>query len=399
MLTIEKNVVPYLDGSINLHFDEKSAQFCDAIDSNERDLNILEIGPGGGAALMGLAEKKLSRVGRGLAGISFTVLELFPSSSATLRHAADQLVEQGASFNFVIGDAVDLPFKDESLDIVNCSAVLHEVYSYGGGKPALKKALGELERVTKPGGLLLYRDVYPCDTSIHTPIEQEYDKPSWVEFVRRFLPHYLKNSNHPYNDDSISLNEHSGSIYGHAPAGLAREIQRHYITFRDHAIRSGLLGVRVDAGRYDDTEWVRSERGFEKKIYLMPHSTIEAHNLPVNEDRTGMFAAASDFDVYIDVQLQSLFRAIKNKMPDAVQVFEDWLSREGTESYIYGSSSEVIDLIRTAGRPDDGVEKFRIQNAVDYKVAERDYYTGYLMSALGKYALPDKKIIATFKKV
>ncbi len=400
MVCPEKNTPSYLDTSINLHYDEKSWQLTDALtEFDQAEVNVLEIGPGGGAALMGLADQELSRGGRHLSGVRFTLLELFPSQSATLLEASERLRAQGAAVRPIIADAAHMPLKAESQDVVNCSAVLHEIFSYSGGKQALVRALGELDRVTKPGGRMLYRDVYPCDMSMQTPIEQSYERASWTQFVTRFLPHYLEGDTHPYDPARVHLRKDGeAGMAGYMPAGLSREVQRHYITFRDHVIRSGILGLKIDPSRYDETDWVRTEDGFQKKIYIEQGSISRAESaVEIQEDRTGIYVPAAEFDDYIDEQLCGFFYAMASGRHEEDAVYQEWLKREGQESYVYGSTSEVIDLLRTAGTGDS--ERFVISSPEHYVVAERDYYSDYLNRVLGSCALPDRKLIVTFEKV
>src|SRR3989304_8739494 len=60
----------------------------------------------------------------------------------------------------VEGDVQSLPFDPEFFSAVNMSAVLHEVYSYGGGLRGVHQALRETSRVLMPGGIFCYRDPY-----------------------------------------------------------------------------------------------------------------------------------------------------------------------------------------------------------------------------------------------
>ena len=54
--------------------------------------------------------------------------------------------------NFQVGDATDLPFEDNSFDAAHTHAVLMHV-------PDTEKALSEIMRVLKPGGILASREV------------------------------------------------------------------------------------------------------------------------------------------------------------------------------------------------------------------------------------------------
>ncbi len=394
-----KNTIHYLDNSINLHCDEKSQQMTQAISARHEGAVVVEIGPGGGAALMGVCDQNIQRGDQQLKDIHITTVELFSSQSSTLIEASQRLQEQGATVNHIQGNATNLPFADKSVDIINCSSVLHEVFSYEGGRTALVKTLQEIKRITKPGADLLYRDVYPVETSLLTPIKQRYDQPSWIEFVNRFIPYYLKDNN-LYTKSSVDISEHEGVLLANIPAGLAREVQRHYITFRDQLIRSGILGTKIDTDRYDETEWVRCANGFEKKIYLLQQNgnSLLAHDLPVQEDRTGIFVPASDFDQFIDNQLARFFKALQRKDPEVEAIYDSWLKREGHESYIYGSVSEVTDMLRTSGQGCNDEEHFTITSPGAYTIAERDYYTSYLKRVLGEYALPDRKLIISLVK-
>lgn len=60
------------------------------------------------------------------------------------------------AMTFTVAVAQDLPLPDESFDVVTCTLALHHV-------PARKRkvALGEMFRVTKPGGRLLAADFDP----------------------------------------------------------------------------------------------------------------------------------------------------------------------------------------------------------------------------------------------
>ena len=391
----------YLDGAIGMHSDEKSIQLIRAVAAREGEVHVVEIGPGGGVALRGLADEQLDRSGLGLEGVTITTVEKFSSSSEGLARASNDLREQGAVVEHIEADATEpMPFPDESIDIVNTSAVFHEIYSYAGGKSAISKALAEIDRITVEGGELLYRDVYPVDQSMRVPVRQEYPRGSWEQFVRKFLPHYLAEADHEYDPKRVVLSGKSGVYGGTMPVGLAREVQRHYITFRDSIIRDGLLGVKIDSDKYDLTEWIRTEAGHEKKIYLAECEEQPVDDgLVVHEDANGLFVAASNFDSYVDQELVRFFEDLDMNRPTNRTAYEEWLGREGTESYVYGSVSEVTDMIRSGGRQTGDRERFTITDPDSYVISERDYYTRYLYAALGRCALPDKKLLITFEKV
>jgi len=72
--------------------------------------------------------------------------------------------QQGISMDFVLGDAVRLPFAPETFDVVLNYGALNGYTDSG-------KALAEMSRVTKPTGLVLFLD------------EQLYPEASFVEKI------------------------------------------------------------------------------------------------------------------------------------------------------------------------------------------------------------------------
>jgi SAM-dependent methyltransferase len=116
------------------------------------DERVLDMGCGRGAVLMLAAE----RVPRGRA----VGIDLWRSRDqsgndpeATRRNAQAEGVAD--RIEIVTGDMTELPFEDESFDLVVSSLAIHNIHA-GGGR---KKALGEAARVLRPGGNLLVADL------------------------------------------------------------------------------------------------------------------------------------------------------------------------------------------------------------------------------------------------
>ncbi len=61
--------------------------------------------------------------------------------------APDMNPPKGRSFSLGVGNALHLPFADESFDLIVCSEVLEHIPDYG-------RALEEITRILKPGGQL-----------------------------------------------------------------------------------------------------------------------------------------------------------------------------------------------------------------------------------------------------
>jgi SAM-dependent methyltransferase len=88
----------------------------------------------------------------------YTAIDL---SETMLRQGANMMAAAGVPVDLVIGDAVDLPFQADQFDVV---------LSYGAvnGLSDPIKAIAEMARVARPGGLILFLDeqIYPEATAV-----------------------------------------------------------------------------------------------------------------------------------------------------------------------------------------------------------------------------------------
>ncbi len=100
--------------------------------------DALEIGAGTGYfSLNLLAGGKVDRV---------TATDIAPGMLAALERNAAEL---GLEAETAVADAEELPFEDESFDLVLGHAVLHHI-------PDLERAFAEFERVLRPGGVIAF---------------------------------------------------------------------------------------------------------------------------------------------------------------------------------------------------------------------------------------------------
>ncbi len=395
-----KRTLDYLDLSINQNAQEKSYGFVEYLEALEGNpgspARVLEIGPGGGAAINGLTDFLQHRE---VGAPELVVLERFLSQSVELATAQKRYTALGASVVNVAGDIVKMPFQDETFDFINVSAVLHEVYSYVGGYAGIEHAIQEVARITKPGGFFSYRDIHASTDDLHRPTEQCYQSPAWILFVRLFLPYYLENAQHPYSQEQIDINLGTEIVYGSVPHGLARDIQRHYITFRDYIWRSGVLGIKPLPYSYENTGWI-DDIADEKKVYFEVIERNEGEGkaiqseLVLDEDEHGLYALGSNFDKITD---QRITKLLSSRDPHAVisEHIEAWLKREGGEVYIYDTPESIVQRIEIASRID--CSHFVAERDLSRKISRR-YYTGYLKATLGQYALEDAKLLLVFKK-
>jgi ubiquinone/menaquinone biosynthesis C-methylase UbiE len=100
--------------------------------------DALEIGAGTGYFSLNLAQ--LGLIERP------TATDISPGMLAALDASAEQL---GVAVRTARTEAEELPFEDESFDLVFGHAVLHHI-------PDLPRAFGEFERVLRPGGALVF---------------------------------------------------------------------------------------------------------------------------------------------------------------------------------------------------------------------------------------------------
>lgn len=101
---------------------------------------LLDVGSGPGTITLGLAERVLP--GR-VVGVDSA-----PAAVEAARHAA---ADRGLPVEFGLGDAYALEFADHSFDVVHAHQVLQHL-----ADPVA--ALGEMRRVTRPGGWVAVRD-------------------------------------------------------------------------------------------------------------------------------------------------------------------------------------------------------------------------------------------------
>ena len=109
---------------------------------------ILDVGCGTGRTALSIA--KSLKNGGYLQGIDIYEKMAISGNAldTVLRNARLEKVDDKTSFQY--GSATDIPFDDQTFDIVNVSSVLHEIHELKGQE----KAIRELYRVLKPGGYL-----------------------------------------------------------------------------------------------------------------------------------------------------------------------------------------------------------------------------------------------------
>lgn len=413
----EKSGSVYLDVAANSHGEEKAMLVRRALARvTGAHPHVAEIGPGGGAAVSclaaGLAADQETRP------VSMTLIEAPGVESRSLQHAMEQFRESG-SCRLVHGLAQDLPaLLPAPAEVISASALLHEVYSYGGGYSGLYSMVRTLTGVLRLDGFFAYRDVYPVDgSSLHETTSQCYDGPSWLRFLRMWVPHYLALGRHSYHhaDDEITAWQDSRIVpvaeldpgtcaYVSAPAGLFREIQRHYITFRDHVWRSGTLGFTPVLDGQDAGHWIDRRTGHKRVHYALTADGLltpsqRAMLTAMSETYAGHLTIDGDIlDDVTDVSLIAFLDAAAAGDSPAAAVWESWLAREGRETYAYLTAEELLTLFAVSSAGAGNGTVLLPSKPGDVFRSPRCYYDRFLTRRLPN-PLPDGKLMVLFQHV
>lgn len=140
-------------------------------------------------------------IGCGLGDTTLLLNEKFPDSTITGLDGDAVLIETAneektllhPNLNFVCGDALTLPFEDNSFDFVFSRYILHHI-------PDAVAAIKEMKRVCKPGGIVFAQDP---DANFFQSYPESKAYPIFKEVVNslfadatigRKLIHYFKNT-------------------------------------------------------------------------------------------------------------------------------------------------------------------------------------------------------------
>ena len=151
--------------------------FTDFIKEGDK---ILDVGCGNGRLLELLKDKK----------IGYTGVDV---SEKLIRLAQEKYPQN----NFLLADNLNLPFSDDNFDKVFSVAVLHNVPS----DELRKRAISELSRVLKPGGLLFITVWYLWQK-----------KTSWKPLLKNVFLKLIGRSKLDFNDIFIPWKDSQGKI-------------------------------------------------------------------------------------------------------------------------------------------------------------------------------------------
>lgn len=409
-----KSNAGYLDVAANAHGAEKALLMKHALQRlHHARPHVVEVGPGGGSAVTYLAAQFADDPARGH-DVQLTLIEAPGVLSQSLTSAVKEFNKVGTC-EVRYGFAQDLgSLLADPVDVISASALLHEVYSYGGGYAGLHAMIRTLPSVLTPGGFFAYRDVYAvAGPSLHERVVQSYNSRAWLTFLRLFTPQYLAEGTHPYHhaDDELvarqdskivplaDLNPRSCAVIS-APVGLLREIQRHYITFRDQAWRSGVLGFTPALDGDLAADWIDFRAGHKRVHYRLSEEVARLSGpqrtmlTAMSEPYGDRYTIDSDiFDAVTDVALLTLLDAAECGDTTCQQVWESWLRREGRETYAYMPLEQLLTqfVVRSAEAETDTV--LIPAQPDDIRRIGRHYYNRFLTKRLANPLLDAKQLV------
>ncbi|WP_328502684.1 class I SAM-dependent methyltransferase [Streptomyces sp. NBC_00457] len=418
--TTLKSAATYIDVAANAHGEEKAHLALQALKRvPHAGPHLVEVGPGGGSAVCYLASQLATAQPR-IDGVSLTLVEVPGVTSASLEQAMDAFNRIG-SCRLLTGFAQDIgALLTEPADVISASALLHEVYSYGGGYAGLQSMIRTLPTVLKPGGMFAYRDVYAVKTaSLHEPTLQTYTSRSWIQFMRMFLPQYLQEGTHPYHSaaDLLVLRQDSRivapenlaertSVVAAAPVGIFREVQRHYLTLRDHIWRSGVLGFTPYLEGPLAGDWIDARHGHKRVHYALTDSEW----LPASQ-RTMLLALSEQYmdhhtvdgdilDECTDIALHAFLARAEQGDGECADVWQTWVTREGRETYAYMTLDALLAAVavHSSEAAHDQRTVLMPVRLADVTRRDRAYYNRYLRRALSN-PLKDAKQLVLFSNI
>ncbi|MCK5061920.1 class I SAM-dependent methyltransferase [Candidatus Parcubacteria bacterium] len=367
--------------------DLKQLIIDDKLPKIDGKINVLELGVGGGETMKKLKDQLHSRDDINVIGFDGAFM-----FSDNFKRATDS--------EAVAADAGLIPINDNSLSAVNASAILHEISSYGastedGGKvfgpEAIKKSLNEIKRCLAESGVLTYRDV-ACPKDRLKTKTVSYSRKSWKMFLNMYLPVLQDASKEvsPEIFNGYKLEEDVDNTRIRATAQAQREIQRHYITFRDYFRKKIFpeMGIRVIK-----EDWTEKSKGNKQHSIELSGVALRYYINKMNptEQTLGiknmsLTMSSDEYDDFTDEIMELGFNE------DVSDFHEEWFRREGREIYTYLEPEEIKQMV---AEPDtDG----SVLIAEKEKMAPRYYYQRYLDRVIKNPEFEGKQIINFIKK-
>lgn len=355
-------------------------------------VNILELGVGGGETMQVLKDQLHNRKDLNIIGLDNALL-----FAEHFRKKTDS--------DAVVADAGGLPFQERSLSAINASAILHEVSSYGVsdakegkvfGQSAIKQTLNEIKRCLAENGVFVYRDI-ACPKNRLAIKTVTYKRKSWQTFLDLYLPILHKASNDVCPDivSDFKLDRGEGKNEVTATAQMHREIQRHYITFRDFVRKKIIskIGIEVAMERWEDKESGNKTHS----IILFGQALknyIRFKDLGNQDSSIKSLSVELQSDEYDDFTDSIIEKFIVN---DSFNINDEWFRREGREIYTYLSVEELKELASEKHVLING--KTSHLEPLNERLLPRNYYQRYLKRVISDPEYEGKQVIDFINKI
>lgn len=194
--------------------------YTDTLKQSIKGKTALDVGCGGGI----LAEE--------FAAAGFSVTGLDPSENS-IQTAKKHAIQNGLNIHYETGTAENLPYPDNSFDVVYCCDVLEHVRD-------LNKAISEISRVLKSGGMFFFDTINrtPLSKLIIIKLWQEWKSTALVQpglhvYEMFIKPSELKEMTFAYGMEIKQLKGMSPNVNPIKLIGLLRKRAKGKLTFAE----------------------------------------------------------------------------------------------------------------------------------------------------------------------
>ncbi|MFD4969541.1 hypothetical protein [Streptomyces sp. NPDC058424] len=196
------------------------------------------------------------------------------------------------------------------------------------------------------------------------------------------------------------------SVVAAAPIGIFRELQRHYITLRDHVWRSGILGFSPYLVGPLSGDWIDARHGHKRVHYMLTDSdwlpaSQRAMLIALSEQYMDHHTVDGDiFDECTDIALNAFLDRAEQGDGECADVWRSWVTREGRETYAYMTLDAL--LAAAAVHSTEAAQEQRTVlmpvRLADVMRRDRAYYNRYLRRSLPN-PLRDAKQLVLFSNI
>ena len=360
---------------------------------------VLEIGVGGGECLETMLE---TANGHGLGGAKFIGVDIDQTviDKAINRHPTLRTKHDEGNLSFLCADAKNLDgIESNSVDFINASAVVHEVYSYGGGSDAVRQFFRACLRVLKPGGELIYRDpLSPCKPEEFIKLISMSAEAKM--FYLFFVPFFFSSRNALEDIDNVmhdsstlrQLNESviRISLFNQSASDKTLSSTRDELTMAEF--------LNTPLSNIDMSKGIAINCGNLAATDLTRHFTVLCKELKVAGLDTGNIIDLKQASKQEGLLVKDFPNVVQNE-PIIGSTLKQFLNREGAESYYYAGSTQLIDYAK------QNVDGYTFRATID-RTFTRDSYNDQLgnhfsMNTVGDYEMnkvQDGKRLLAFEK-